>query len=441
MNFNKKMIGISIMLLFSSLTMLGMEKELKIRTNDMQESEFISIDKDIAEQVKCIADMQDFDGEVFLPNISKKTFGLVLPYLKLLGGQPKGHKWYAIYKRIMAQRIPFEHIIELIKAADYLSCEPLVEACAEALAHYGMQELKTIDESKQITIEKILLEWPRKLTIPAELSTKVNEHMFRQHFYLMSMPSMPSTLSKELKEIQIHKVVYSADKQLLAGAVCQDGYVYIWNTESGEKIDALSTRNQCVEALCFSPDKKWLAVALSDKSVCLWNLEKKKNTILPGHQANIVSVSFSPDSQELISGSSDNTVFRWDLLPKVQVIHKYNLIGKARCNGYVKYKNKREITADSYSAHEQFLNRFMLAHPEMKELKTDTIEQTLLYVWISQAIENDQKVTLANYPTAKALYQDASKNEHTKNIFDSHVTLEKPFTLGKPSFLNTCTIS
>ena len=73
----------------------------------------------------------------------------------------------------------------------------------------------------------------------------------------------------------------------------------------------LSVRPGCI---AFSPDGRTVAAGTQAGDILLWDLFGEMPIArLPGHQADVLSVSFSPDGRRLVSGSNDNTMLVWDV--------------------------------------------------------------------------------------------------------------------------------
>jgi WD40 repeat protein len=64
--------------------------------------------------------------------------------------------------------------------------------------------------------------------------------------------------------------------------------------------------------VAFAPDGRTLAMT-AGKYVHLWDLDRRRLTIVEGHEADVWSLAFAPDGQTLATGGHDGTVRLWDV--------------------------------------------------------------------------------------------------------------------------------
>ncbi|MFZ6026858.1 MAG: WD40 repeat domain-containing protein [Chloroflexota bacterium] len=111
---------------------------------------------------------------------------------------------------------------------------------------------------------------------------------------------------------------FSPDGRLLA--VCGNGNnAWVWNTESGEKVQTLSLDAEPT-TLAFHPDGSLLAVVASSSQIDLWNIKKGMwDTPIP--TSGLVSqLAFTPDGKWLAAvGVNGGMVTVWDV-PTRQIL-------------------------------------------------------------------------------------------------------------------------
>lgn len=114
---------------------------------------------------------------------------------------------------------------------------------------------------------------------------------------------------------------YRADPQTVAGvAFSRDGFtlvsagqsgrISLWNSSAGSESLTLTTQNDAMETVAFSPVGPYLASAGGPRGVVrVWNLEHPMQPIpLRGHEKSVHCVAFSPDGRFVASGGADHTV-------------------------------------------------------------------------------------------------------------------------------------
>ena len=70
-----------------------------------------------------------------------------------------------------------------------------------------------------------------------------------------------------------------------------------------------------IEAICWSPDGKYLAAGNNRSTIVIWDIASGKRVqTLYGHTAAVLSIDWNPDSVRLASGGVDGTVRIWNAL-------------------------------------------------------------------------------------------------------------------------------
>ena len=107
-------------------------------------------------------------------------------------------------------------------------------------------------------------------------------------------------------------LAFSPDKIILASGG-EDKTVRLWDTEKRAKIATLKGHEAAIAAVAFSPDGKTLATGDAGKVIKLWdvNTQRERATLI-GHTNGISALTFTPDGKTLASGSYDGTIRFWN---------------------------------------------------------------------------------------------------------------------------------
>ena len=111
----------------------------------------------------------------------------------------------------------------------------------------------------------------------------------------------------------VRAVALSRDGHWVAAAI-QDDTIVVWDTSRRQKA-TLQGHTGRVTALAFSPDGKSLVSGSFDGTAKVWDILQQRETRTLGHKRSVTSVAFSPDGRRLATGSEENAVSLWDLTP------------------------------------------------------------------------------------------------------------------------------
>lgn len=117
----------------------------------------------------------------------------------------------------------------------------------------------------------------------------------------------------------IWRIAISADKKQIV-SYHKDNIVRLWDTNSKNQKILFRLQSGYVNAMTFSFDNRFLAIAKTDKTILMWDLiNRRSHTILKGHKKSVIALAFSSNEDGLIaSGSSDGTIRLWNSVSGVE---------------------------------------------------------------------------------------------------------------------------
>ncbi len=144
----------------------------------------------------------------------------------------------------------------------------------------------------------------RQPTFTKNLDSSFSYSLDRYFIKKNKLPSGRKVFSKV--PIDISKkftAVALANKSSLVLASCEDGNIYVYNSNTGKASNSLTGHLASVNDLCLSPDETVLASASSDRSIILWDMRTLKPARrLFSRSFRFESLAFDPSGSVLVAG-------------------------------------------------------------------------------------------------------------------------------------------
>jgi DNA-binding beta-propeller fold protein YncE len=119
------------------------------------------------------------------------------------------------------------------------------------------------------------------------------------------------------KSYGVMALAFAPNGRLLATAGVHDegSSLSLWDAATGEPIGTRDAHKRAVFGITFSPDSKLIATAGHSEMNCkLFDATSGKElAALAGHKLAVMCVAFSPDGKTLASGAADKTIRLWDV--------------------------------------------------------------------------------------------------------------------------------
>lgn len=109
----------------------------------------------------------------------------------------------------------------------------------------------------------------------------------------------------------VWSLVWEPHGSRLISASWFDGSIRVWDTDSGERVEALSSGS--IQAIEWSPGGTYLATGGSDGTLRIWDLPDngRVTQVLTHHKKAIYTLAWSPDGSQLASGGAEGVIFIW----------------------------------------------------------------------------------------------------------------------------------
>ena len=110
----------------------------------------------------------------------------------------------------------------------------------------------------------------------------------------------------------VTSLAWSPNGRMLASGSPSDSKICLWSSETERQRWKPLEDVSSVRSLAWSPNGRTIASGLADKTIKLWDAEKRRLlTVLKGHRGAVISVGFSSDGSLLASKALDNSVRFW----------------------------------------------------------------------------------------------------------------------------------
>jgi len=156
------------------------------------------------------------------------------------------------------------------------------------------------------------------LTLPAKLRASVSRLQFSDDGRLLAASSGaqlqvwdlsgPKLLMTETMHQPIVDLDFSPDGERLMAA--SESGAYLWQFPDGQRLKRLGQLTNVFRAR-FSPDGAFIALAVGDGSVVLYDARQLERVRQMQHQSPVHHLRFSADSRMLLSAANDNTARLW----------------------------------------------------------------------------------------------------------------------------------
>lgn len=126
------------------------------------------------------------------------------------------------------------------------------------------------------------------------------------------------------KPVAVHSVAFAPSGKLLASGDAE-GFVHVWDAESGKLRKSFKAHEGTVRTLAFAPDGARLASGGQDGALRLWSVEGEEIWKKEPHPEYVSAVTFSPDGKLIATGGGEKTVRTWAAKDGKEQIAYYGL--------------------------------------------------------------------------------------------------------------------
>ncbi len=125
-----------------------------------------------------------------------------------------------------------------------------------------------------------------------------------------SLELLVDPITRLTHEECVNALTFSPDGRYLATA-SRDGTARVWEVASGQQVVCLNHEG-VVWTATFSPDGAYLATASGDGTARVWEVASGRQVVCLNHEGVVWTAAFSPDGAYLATASKDGTAGVWD---------------------------------------------------------------------------------------------------------------------------------
>ncbi|KAG5421185.1 PWP2 [Candida metapsilosis] len=114
--------------------------------------------------------------------------------------------------------------------------------------------------------------------------------------------------------IQFNCVAVDPSGEVIVGGSQDSFEIYVWSVQTGNLLDSLTGHEGPISCLSFGQENSILASASWDKTVRIWNIFSRNQTVEPIEvQSDVLSIDMRPDCKELAVSTLDGHVAVYDI--------------------------------------------------------------------------------------------------------------------------------
>ncbi len=135
-----------------------------------------------------------------------------------------------------------------------------------------------------------------------------------KRIYIWSEPYAEYTQALSSHDENICSLDFSPSDSSVLVAGSWDGVAIVWDIEAGTQIRTLAGHTRAVTGVAYSPDGNLIATASLDGTIILWDAASGEvSRTVKAVAGSVRAVEFTPDGSRLVSGHGDGTVRVFDL--------------------------------------------------------------------------------------------------------------------------------